>query len=825
MVLRVKLFVGLMLVAAVLAVRWASGYSSHHWIRFAVYLAAVLLSSGFKVAMPKRDGTMSVNFPFILLGIVELSPGQAIAMAALSVAVQCRIKVLKPFTFVQIAFNIANVMVATAVACWSIVGTTRINMELAPALAVAAMAYFFANTIPVAFVIGWSSGQTPFNLWRREFPWYLPFYLVGAVLAAVAHLISLRFGWTTSLLLIPLIYTIYRAYQSQMATIADRQRHLDETEALQFRTIEGLAMAIEAKDQNTHDHLIRVRLYVSEIGKSFGLEELEMKALLTAAYLHDIGKLAVPEHIINKPGKLTQEEFEKMKIHPVVGADILERVRFPYPVVPIVRSHHEAWDGSGYPDGLKGEEIPIGARILTVIDCFDALASDRPYRKAMPLADAMALVRKNAGSQFDPSIVDVLERRYVELEEQARIQGVAIQPLKTDVSVWRGAAPGAGFEQDNAGVPSLRPAPVAGEAGRAEGKELATASMAMNLITAASQEAQAIFEMSQTPGSSLSPNETVSVMSSRLRRLIPFDCFALYLKTHDQLVTQYMDGEGARNFSPSAFLAIGEGLSGWVAQSGKPIVNGNPRVEPNLNPDKDSITPMGSALALPLLNLSGEIFGVLTLYSVLPNGFSKDHLRILQAVELKFSLSLQKALQLDSVKEDARLDLATQLPNMRQFFHGLEAELNKASRLDQKFGLIVCDLNAFEIVNDRLGHLTGNILLRKIAEGFLCCCRSYDVVARLGGDEFVFLLPGADDTSCSRQLEAIAAAVKGACSDLSVDLEVTASLGAAFYPRDGGTAEELLGVANRRMNVQKRSYYEVAEKQRRALALEVAAVA
>src|SRR3989440_6539273 len=120
----------------------------------------------------------------------------------------------------------------------------------------------------------------------------------------------------------------------------------------------------------------------------------EMEALQAASLLHDIGKLAVPEHIISKPGRLTPEEFEKMKIHPVVGAEILERVQFPYPVVPIVRAHHEKWDGTGYPSGLAGEAIPIGARILSAVDCLDALASDRQYRRALPLDQAMSGVAK-----------------------------------------------------------------------------------------------------------------------------------------------------------------------------------------------------------------------------------------------------------------------------------------------------------------------------------------------------------------------------------------------------------------------------------------------
>jgi putative nucleotidyltransferase with HDIG domain len=199
--------------------------------------------------------------------------------------------------------------------------------------------------------------------------------------------------------------------------------------SLHMRTIEALALAIEAKDHTTNEHLQRVRTYAIEVGKKMGLSPEDLDALRAAALLHDIGKLAVPEHIISKPGRLTPEEFEKMKIHPVVGAEILERVAFPYPVAPIVRWHHERWDGSGYPDGLKGEEIPMGARILAAVDCLDALASDRQYRKALPLDDAMNEVEKMAGRSFDPDVVAILKQHYVELERLAR--GAAAQSRQT----------------------------------------------------------------------------------------------------------------------------------------------------------------------------------------------------------------------------------------------------------------------------------------------------------------------------------------------------------------------------------------------------------
>ncbi|HVT96771.1 MAG TPA: HD-GYP domain-containing protein [Acidobacteriaceae bacterium] len=450
MSIRVKALICAVVAGAIASLSALRGHPHQQWIHFFIYLAAILLSSGMKVTLPKSDGTMSVNFPFIFLGILQLSPLQAVCLGVCSVAAQCRFKVRQPFTLVQILFNVANVTTATALAWFTYAGAMKAHPESAPVLALAATVYFLANTIPVALVIGWSSDTSPFMHWRQAFLWYLPFYLVGAMVAVLADFIGIRYGWLTSLLLIPLVYTVYRAYCAQMAMLRDRERHIEEVESLYMRTIEGLSMAVEAKDEGTHEHLMRVRVYVAELGRIMKLDRPLMQALNIAAFLHDIGKLAVPEQILNKPGKLTPEEFEKIKIHTVVGADILERVKFPYPVVPIVRAHHEAWDGSGYPDGLKGEEIPIGARILTAVDCFDALVSDRPYRRALPPEEAMNFLKSKSGIQFDPAIVTLLQEHYPALEELARKHSSEMDPLRTDVFIERGAAPAAGFEVESA---------------------------------------------------------------------------------------------------------------------------------------------------------------------------------------------------------------------------------------------------------------------------------------------------------------------------------------------------------------------------------------
>lgn len=615
------------LVCAVVIGGAASLYSARatpgqHWLHFIVYLIAILLSSGMKVAMPKSDGTMSVNFPFILLGIVQLSPLQVIALVVASVIAQCRIKVTRSFTVVQTIFNVANVTTATVLACFVYSRSLRlVHGEVAPALTIAATAYFLANTVTLALVLSSESGSSPFKLWRQEFPWYFPFYVVGGILAFLADYIGNHFGWMTSLLLIPMVYTVYRAYCAQMAIIRDREQHIVDVEALHLRTIEGLAMAIEAKDQNTHEHLMRVRVYVSELGRIMGLDSLQMKALATASFLHDIGKLAVPEHIINKPGKLTPEEFEKMKIHPVVGAEILERVRFPYPVVPIVRSHHEAWDGSGYPDGLKGEEIPIGARILSAVDCFDALASDRPYRRALPIEEALAYLKGKAGVQFDPEVVRLLAEHYPELEKRAHQEIEEIVPLNTNLTIERGAAPSAGFEQvaPHSASPQFE---------------------SPRLSATSDQRARALAKLKHALTASRSLRAASRTVAEILQSLIPFDCFAVYVRSEASIVALHVAGPCAAAFSAKP-IPMGEGLSGWVAENSRTILNGNPTVEPNILIEAGLFTSSSSALSAPVFSSSGSVLAAVTLYSRQRSAYSQDHLRVLEQIAREFAWALE----------------------------------------------------------------------------------------------------------------------------------------------------------------------------------------
>src|ERR1700677_781879 len=427
-----KLFIGLVVtVGTGVLLFGAIHQSSKNIAQFICYLGIAVLGSRMKVNLPGITGTMSVNFLFVLLGVLELSFSETLILGCVSILVQSFYPD-RP-NAIQVTFNVCAGSLSTALA-YFVYHHPFLNLMVDSRpllLGVAACTYFVANTGSIATVISLTEGKRLKKIIVDCYFWSFPYYLVGAGIAGVIGWFNETFYWETSLLLVPAIYVIYRSYRLYLGKLEDEKRHVEEMASLHLRTIEALALAIEAKDQTTHDHLQRVQIYAVEVGKELGLDESQLEALRAASVLHDIGKLAVPDHIISKPGKLTREEFEKMKIHPVVGAEILERVRFPHPVTPIVRSHHERWDGTGYPDGLRGQSIPIGARILAAVDCLDALASHRQYRRALPLDEAMDKVAADSGKAFDPQVIEVLQRRYVELEAIASARDVETAKLST----------------------------------------------------------------------------------------------------------------------------------------------------------------------------------------------------------------------------------------------------------------------------------------------------------------------------------------------------------------------------------------------------------
>ena len=597
-------FIALVIVAGCL--QMACGllqWRSDNLASFIIYLIIAVLASGLKLQLPGVTGTISVSFVFVLIGVASLNLAQVLVVGGSSILVQYLWQSSTRLRIVQVLFNLASVSFAISASYYAYhsVWLRSLPLEMSVMLGILACVYFFCTTILIAAVIALTENKSIGKVWRATYLWSFPYYLLGAATAGLFEIAKHRLGWQTSMLVAPVMYLVYRSYRLYLGRLEDEKKHAQETAALHLRTIESLALAIEAKDHTTHDHLQRVQVYAIEIAKELNLSESEMQAVRAASLLHDIGKIAVPEHIICKPGKLTPEEFEIMKIHPVVGAEILMRAQFPYPVAPIVRSHHEKWDGSGYPDGLKGTEIPIGARILSAVDCLDALASDRQYRRALPLAKAMEMVAEQSGRAFDPEVVQILQKRYIELEQQARSSHLEAYTLSTDIKIERGAAPDAGFEQAaEPQRPASKPSSAPGEGW------------------------EALIQVVEGMTGILSRRDVFAILAARLQELMPFDGLAVYTRRGATLVPEYASGAQVGILS-SLEIRVGEGLSGWVAGNGRAILNGNPSV------DLGEAAGLKSALAIPL-KTGRDVTGVLTLFQTNADGFSAADLKQVTAL-------------------------------------------------------------------------------------------------------------------------------------------------------------------------------------------------
>jgi diguanylate cyclase (GGDEF)-like protein/putative nucleotidyltransferase with HDIG domain len=776
-----RIYIGAILAGGVVCFAHAmAGWNCRHPLQYLCLLAVALPASTLKVFLPGVAGTISVSYVFVLLGMLEFSYAETVLLACLAMFAQCWWRTIPRPKMLRVAFNLASTAIAVSlgfVTYHAVAGRGEVLVGMAAATTV----YFLASTVSIAAVVALTESKNLPEVWRECYLWSFPYYLAGGAIATLISICNHRLGWQTAVLALPVVYVILRSYRLYVGRLDTEKNHAEEMANLHLRTIEALALAVEAKDHTTHEHLLRVQTYAMELGKKVHLDGNQLQALRTASILHDIGKLAVPEHIISKPGRLTAEEFEKMKIHPVVGAEILDRVQFPFEVVPIVRAHHERWNGTGYPYGLKGEEIPLGARILAVADCLDALSSDRQYRRALPLDAAMAMVVAESGKSYEPRLVKILQENYREWASLARSREPQGSRLSKNATI-AGGTPAAGLQTCAAADPEQPDV--------------------LFSAAAAWQEAQALYELTEQPGNSLNLHETLAVLDSRLRGLIPYDAIAVYVRQGDRLVPRYVSGENMRLFS-ALRIPVGQGLSGWVAASGKPLINGNPSVEPGYLNDPSKFSTLRSALAIPLENAAG-VTGVLALYHLGSDAFNQDHLRVLLALKPKLSLIVENALERARAAVSATTDPLTSLPDARALFRHLEEELARCRRTGTELAVLVGDLDGFRQVNDRFGYLEGNRVLKLVAAGLDECSRQCDYVARMGGDEFALVLPDFQIEHLSKTLLALerVAAESGlaVCGERLIDI----SVGAVFYPDNGIDTEGLLAEAERRMYLAKR---------------------
>lgn len=743
--------------------------------RFLAYLLLALATSGMKVAFPGVRGNISLSFVLIMLGLVELQAPETMFLAIASAAAQTFWHAKARVKPVRLFFNTTCIAMTVLAATWvyhkpwftELPGGELLRLTLA------GVAYFIANNVPMAIVIALAEGQSIQAMIRSIFDWVFFFYLVGVSVAEIVHTATERLGWAFSLALLPPLYLVYRSIRLYFGRMEQERAHAESMAALHLRTIEALATAIEAKDECTGDHLRRVQVYSLELAKYLGLSPDEAHALQAASILHDIGKLAVPDYIISKPGKLTPDEFEKMKVHTVVGAEILEQVAFPYPVAPIVRSHHEKWDGSGYPDGLKKEDIPIGARILSAVDCLDALASDRQYRRALPLDEAMEYVAGLSGKSFDPQVVDILKANYRKFEQLAQSTPLRNHKLSKDLIVSRGDAPDAGYEKSAstaAGAGVLAPA---------------------DSMASARQEMRAIVDLALDLSKSLRMEDILSILAERLKQLVPYDCLAVYVRERSMLRARYTSGSTSQRFA-SLEIPVGQGLSGWVVENGKAIVNGNPAVEPGYVEASSQLGALNSALSIPLGDGVDQVSGALTLYRTEKDAYSADHLRVLLAIKGDIAKAVDGAIRFQKAQQGTGADELTGLPTKA----ALVAFLQDGFAAQRKaVTVLLCDIEEFRRVNELFGRATGDELLKLVGNILRHNSRSGDYVARTGGDEFVLLLAATRPEDLAGKMEALDRLVANACRGLCGEENSGLAIGVACFPENGADAESLIGFA------------------------------
>ena len=577
--------------------------------------------------------------------------------------------------------------------------------------------------------------------------------------------------WLASLALVwGVLYFGLRAYRIFTARFRAEQRRAEQLAELHLATIEALARAIDAKDGTAENHIRRVQLYATAVARELGMSDAETQAVRTAALLHDIGKLAVPEHILSKPGPLTAEEFQKVQAHPQVGADIIAAVPFPYPVAPLIQNHHERWDGRGYPRGLKGDEIPLGARILFLVDYFDALTSNRPYHEAMTFEAAVALIEQEAGKALDPRCVEA----FVHVMPQVRNEAESADKER-------------------------KSGPVDTTSAQTTQKDRSKSSV-FNDIAIAHGEIYALYQIAQTMGTSLGVSDTMALIASKLTSLVPFSACTLFLYDENKnLLTCRFAAGTDYELMQQLQLKGGQGITGWVARNRRPLVNARPSGD--LEAAGSSLpTTLQSALVCPLIH-GDRVIGTLAVYHTTPSFYGDDHRRLLDRVCEQAAAVIHNSIVFEQTHEASLTDPLTNLPNTRFMVNHLGRELSRAERGNAEVSLLVMDLNDFKDINDTFGHHVGDRALREVAQVLRGAIRPYDVCVRYAGDEFIVVLAGCgwDEAEYKRLelQEAVESLVFEAKPGVRMPLSISA--GAAVFPHDGSTYEVLMAKADRRM--------------------------
>ena len=618
--------------------------------------------------------------------------------------------------------------------------------------------------------------------WKREYLVPSLVLLSVSVAAGLLNIFAVSLGNQIYLLFIPFSLFALSTYKIYSSRLWETSRQLKEHSQLQMSIIETLALAIDAKDHSTHGHARRVQVYAVGIAKSMGIDDNDdLDALRAASLLHDIGKLAIPEYILSKPGRLTDSEFAKMTRHVEIGANILEPIQFPYPVVPIIRYHHERENGSGYPYGLKGDQIPLGSKILAVADTFDALTALRTYRTPLTFSEAIDLIQNEAGMHYDANVVTAFLRVAKELTDEVAM---------LDINKY----------SNNTHLPQTSQDSV-------EEQKLLLRKKGFTEIASTHREIYALHEIFQTVGKSLNLDDTLRIICSKLQSIVPFTSSVVYLKNKktDMIYPAMVTGEFSEQLSQN-WMGLGEGLTGYSIAFNQPVVNNDPTNDFKNLSYMEKPHQLVNAMIFPL-TAKDCVLGAIALYSTDRDNepFTEDHVRLMETVSERAAAAIQNAISFEYFEENSLTDPLTGLPNSRYMFMAFEQNVKKAERTKEKMAILVMDLNRFKEINDQYGHKVGDEVLVKVSEVLQKEMRKYDTCIRYAGDEFVAFLYNAERETAEKIAGRIRKSVQSVLLKVRSGKEVRLgiSVGISMYPQDGTDLNHLFTVADSQMYTDK----------------------
>lgn len=739
-------------------------------------------------------GSMSLGFAMIFAALLRFGPEGAVVAGMASTVASC----LRPRQpWYQFLFNVSVNIIETATAGWVLLQLNHGGLEFRSfdsffAVVASCLTFFFLNTGAVASIIALSTGNNPLRIWRESFLWTAPSYFIGAGVSTLAVFVVGNKLAATLLCAAPVAYLTHASYKSYLKHAEGLLQSKEELANLYLSTIRSLALAIDAKDQYTHQHILRVQQYAVATAVALGIEGNDLKAIETGALLHDIGKLGVPEYVLLKPGRLTEEEYAQIKQHPTIGADILDPVKFPWPVLPLVKYHHERWDGSGYPDGLVGEDIPLAARVLSVADVYDALTSSRSYRTAWTHERAIEEIRSKSGRHFDPQVVEAFLTVIDRAREKTAEMGVGnLQVVRTPTRTTVPITP----------VTTPRSA------------------SAVRHIQRTSSELWALYEVSQTLAASLGLEDTLEILGRKIVSLFPGTGCVFLLRGDlnggkvqelDTLYAHFATGLNQEFFAASYTLTR-DSWSLQVAENGVSYCGAFDHEDLLPATSTANWTDIETALIVPIIH-QGQSLGVINLYHSEADAFTSYDLHLLEMIAHRAAMALYNGLMFDRTRSDAMTDPLTGLANLRYLTSWIEGYIGRAAAEQEaehigegatsasRFALLCLDLDSFKPINDNFGHQKGDLVLKELARLFLTLVREGDVVGRYGGDEFVIMLDGADPAEAAALAQRIQAAVEQYDPKLFHprlgDLRLGVSVGCACFPNDGGDIAALLSAAD-----------------------------